>query len=299
MLKEEGELGFISLKRFYIRRALRILPVYLACIVVMVLIQILGLSAQDRTTWLRLFTFTRNFYQTDHIENLISGHFWSFSVEEQFYFIWPVVFLLLGRSGGRIYFLISMIVFSIGFKIIALLGCYNRHLYFLFGQSSSFLYLDCLSYGCIGAILLHTSREKLELFFGRYSVLNFSLSCLFLLVPGIVGLGMGMQSFGFICLLLQSVLFSESRPFKILNNRWMVKIGILSYSLYVWQLIIFILWPLPKLWFFGIPVTFGVAWIFTISWRSLFFFAFEISNIDNGLGWAKWPGLRFFSIRLT
>jgi peptidoglycan/LPS O-acetylase OafA/YrhL len=262
MLKEEGEFGCVSLRHFYIRRALRILPAYLACIFVMAIIQNLGILAQKGTTWFQLLTFTRNFYQTGHVEDPISGTFWSLSVEELFYFLWPVVFLLLGHSSKRrIYCLISIIIFSIGYKIIALLGCYNRHLWFLFQELSTFLYLDCIAYGCLGAILLHTSREKLERFFERYSLLIFSFSCLFLLVPGIVGLGRGMQSFGFILLLLQSVMFSKSRPFKILNHSWMVKIGILSYSLYIWHLIVFMLWPIPRLWFLALPATFGAAWI--------------------------------------
>src|SRR5258708_5165477 len=101
MLKEENEFGSASLKNFYTRRALRILPVYLTCIIAMALVQILGIVAQKGFTWLQLLTFTRNFYQTGHAEDPISAHFWSLSVEEQFYFMWPVVFLLLGRSGGR------------------------------------------------------------------------------------------------------------------------------------------------------------------------------------------------------
>ena len=273
MLKEEGEYGSINLKHFYLRRALRILPVYLACLLVMAILQILGISAQKGFTWIQLFTFTRNFYQTGHAEDLISGHFWSLSVEEQFYFVWPVVFLYLGCSGGRrIFFLIGMIVFSIGYKTIALLGCYNRHFYFLFEENSTFLYLDCLAYGCLGAILLNTSREKLNLFFGRHRLLIFSVSCLFLLVLAIVGLGRGMQSLGFIFLLLQSVLLSESKPFVILNHRWMVKIGILSYSLYIWQEIVFLLWPIPRLWFLWLPVAFGIAWI-SYNWLEKPFFS--------------------------
>lgn len=262
MVKEEKEFGCMSLKNFYIRRALRILPVYLACVAILALIQILGISGQKGYVWLQLFTFTRNFYQTSYAECTISAHFWSLAVEEQFYFVWPAIFLLLGRSPRkRVCFLVFMIIFSIAWKIIALLGCYNRHLYFLFEEQSTFLYLDCISYGCIGAILLDTKAENLKIFFERFSLPIFFLSCFSLLIPEIVGLGKGMQSFGFVFLLLQSVLLPEFRPFKILNNQWMAKIGVLSYSLYVWQQIILFLWPIPKLWFLWLPMTFVAAWM--------------------------------------
>jgi len=262
MLKEEREAGYMNLKYFYVRRAFRILPVYLACIIVMAFFQLTGLSVQKGFVWLQLFTFTRNFHQTGHPEYLVSTHVWSLSVEEQFYFIWPVVFLMLGRSPRkRIGFLVVVIIFSLIFKIVALLGCYNRHLFFLFQENSTFLYLDCISYGCIGAILLDTKARSLKFFFEKFSLWIFALSGLLLLGPEIVGLGIGLQSFAFIFLLMQSILVPEFRPFKILNNRWLVSVGIISYSLYIWQQLIFVLWPIPKLWFMALPSAFVAAWM--------------------------------------
>ena len=252
----------MSLKNFYIRRALRILPVYLACLLVMALFQLAGIVSQTGLVWLQLFTFTRNFYQTGHFECPISLHFWSLAVEEQFYFLWPLVFVSLARSARkRICFLAGMIVISVGCKIIALLGCYNRHLYFLFQDNSTCLFLDCIAYGCLGAILLDKRPASLKRFFERFLLPVFLLSCLCLLVPEFAGLGLGLQSFGFIFLLLQSVLVPEFLPYRILNNPWMVKIGILSYSLYIWQQLVFQLWPAPKLWFLALPMTIVAAWL--------------------------------------
>jgi peptidoglycan/LPS O-acetylase OafA/YrhL len=263
MVKEENENGIMSLKNFYVRRALRILPVYLACMFVMALLQIAGIAAQTGTVWLQLFTFTRNFHQSGHPEYLISTHFWSLSVEEQFYLTWPLVFQTLkGSLGKRICFLVLIIVFSAGCKLAALLGCYNRHLYFLFQENATFLYLDCIAYGCIGAIiLLDAKAEYLKMCFERFSIPVFFLSCLLILAPEFIGLGIGLQSFGFAILLFQSVLVPAFRPFSFLNNRWMIKIGVLSYSLYIWQQIIVVLWPIPKLWFLAIPMTFVAAWM--------------------------------------
>jgi peptidoglycan/LPS O-acetylase OafA/YrhL len=263
MVREESEAGSLSLKNFYIRRVLRILPVYLACLIATAFIQLAGISTQPSFIWIQLLTFTRNFYQTGHLDHLISAHFWSLSVEEQFYFAWPPVFLLLGRCSTRkrIGFLVLMVLFSIGFKIVALLGCYNRHLYFLFQTNSTFINLDCIAYGCIGAILLHTKEACLKNFFSRFSLWIFLLSCLLLLIPEIAGLGEGIQSFAFFSLLFHSVLMPEWKPFRLLNNRWMIKIGVLSYSLYIWQQLVLLLWPVPKLWFLAIPAAFFIAWL--------------------------------------
>lgn len=262
MLQEEREAGFMSLKKFYVRRALRILPVYLACLLVMAGLQLAGLAIQNGFIWLQLITFTRNFYQTGHFECPISLHFWSLAVEEQFYLFWPLVFVSLARATGkRICFLAGTILLSIACKIIALLGCYNRHFYFLFEDYSTFMFLDCLAYGCLGAILLDTQRAGLKRFFERFLWPVFLLACLCLLVPELVGLGVGLQSFGFIFLLLQSVLVPAFKPFQILNHRWMVRIGILSYSLYIWQQLVFQLWPVPQVWLLALPMTFVAAWL--------------------------------------
>jgi len=262
MLKEENEFGSISLKHFYIRRALRILPVYVACIILMALVQIAGISAQRGFIWLQLLTFTRNFYQTASPECLLSAHFWSLAVEEQFYLVWPVVFVLLARSlRRRICFLIFMVLLSVACHIIALLGSYNRHLFFLFEENSTFLFLDSIAYGCLGAILLDAKAESLKRFFKKFFIPLFPLSCLLLLIPEFVGLGAGMQSLGYILLLLQSVLAPEFKPFKLLNHPWLVQIGVWSYSLYIWQQLVYVLWPFPKVWFLAFPMTFVVAWI--------------------------------------
>jgi peptidoglycan/LPS O-acetylase OafA/YrhL len=144
--------------------------------------------------------------------------------------------------------------------VISLLGYYDRHLEFLFGMFSTFHYLDCLAYGCMMAMFFTEKPAQLKAFFARYSLPIFSLACLFLVVPAIVGLGKGLQSLAFIFLLLQSVLFPELAVFRFLNNRWLVRIGIWSYSIYIWQELIFLLWPFPSLWFLALPATILAGW---------------------------------------
>ncbi len=262
MLREEKELGVMSLKNFYLRRVLRIFPVYFACLGVLAGLQLIGVASQTTGVWLQLLTFTRNFYQTGHFICPTSLHFWSLAVEEQFYLVWPLVFVWLARSPGRrLGFLGGLVVISLGWKLISLLGCYNRHLFFLFQENSTFEHLDGLAYGCIGAILMDSRAEALKHFFEKHSLPVFSLAVLLLVIPEISGLEMGMQSLAFIFLLLHSVLIPEFGPFKFLNNRWLAGIGVLSYSLYVWQQLVYVLWPFPTLWFLALPATFAAGWL--------------------------------------
>lgn len=82
------------LRRFYLRRALRIFPIYY---LVLLIAWILG-DADVRAQLPWLATYTYNFWIVflgwfpDHF-----SHFWSLCVEEQFYLVWPWVVLIASR----------------------------------------------------------------------------------------------------------------------------------------------------------------------------------------------------------
>lgn len=92
---EAGQGLFLTLRQFYARRALRILPLYYAALVGY------SLVAQDAintlTPW--LWTYTVNWYRVlvDPQWGGPVSHFWSLAVEEQFYLIWPWVILTAPR----------------------------------------------------------------------------------------------------------------------------------------------------------------------------------------------------------
>jgi peptidoglycan/LPS O-acetylase OafA/YrhL len=92
------------LRSFYVRRALRIFPLYFLTLFVglVVLPHFVQLSAEALAShhhqiW--LWTFLSNWAQPYGV--VVSGfsHFWSLAVEEQFYLVWPlVVFFIRDRS---------------------------------------------------------------------------------------------------------------------------------------------------------------------------------------------------------
>lgn len=97
MLRERQRRGAISLKAFWLRRALRILPPFAAACAGIALCSAAGLMAWHRESFLGALTFTKNtaLFGGDWF----FGHFWSLSMEEQFYLCWPLLFLPLLRSG--------------------------------------------------------------------------------------------------------------------------------------------------------------------------------------------------------
>lgn len=262
MLKEESEGGNLSLKRFYARRAARILPVYLACLLVLAILHWTAFYPQPLHIWLQLLTFTRNFHQSAQPEFLPSAHLWSLSVEEQFYLLWPIAFLLLCRRPRLRLALLGLVFFiAAGWNTVTLLGAFNRHLYFLFQDHSTFVQMDCVTLGCVAAILLKFRPEEVQRFFQKNSLGIFCASSALIVIPEIVGTATTLQAVAFACLMLQSALFPHFPPFKILNHPWLVKVGILSYSMYIWQQLVFCFWPAPTLWFLAFPATLLVAWL--------------------------------------
>lgn len=98
LLRERAKTGRISFKDFYIRRALRIFPVYYITVFVC-----LFLFSFNRADTISLLSYTFNFYHPLHPVPNPLEHTWSLSVEEQFYFFWPLLILLVpGRWLNRV-----------------------------------------------------------------------------------------------------------------------------------------------------------------------------------------------------
>jgi peptidoglycan/LPS O-acetylase OafA/YrhL len=107
LLKEARETGGISIQRFYARRARRLLPAATLVLIVTVVLsyEVFGQLRANRVAedarWAALFASNfRSIQQgTDYLgaqqEPSPLQHFWSLAVEEQFYFVWPLLILLL------------------------------------------------------------------------------------------------------------------------------------------------------------------------------------------------------------
>jgi len=99
--KEFHRTGTISAKKFYIRRGLRIWPLYyMFCIVMMLPIDFFGPVNFVSSRAVGLFTFTDNILTAHSSYNPIhiTAHLWTISYEEQFYLVIPVLLLFLFRS---------------------------------------------------------------------------------------------------------------------------------------------------------------------------------------------------------
>ena len=119
LLSERSQADHTNLKAFWWRRARRLLPALFLLLLVTVIFSVLFLP--DELTGLRgdvvsAITYVTNweaiFNQRSYFEAIgrppLLRHLWSLAVEEQFYIIWPVVFVLGMRLKNRRYLLYGL-----------------------------------------------------------------------------------------------------------------------------------------------------------------------------------------------
>jgi peptidoglycan/LPS O-acetylase OafA/YrhL len=106
MRVEEDRTGRISLKHFYLRRALRILPPFYIVLAAAIAVELI--SAAPGTAPLELpavlsqvFHFSNYWIATHQWRGIASGTgvYWSLAVEEHFYLVFPALYVVLRRMG--------------------------------------------------------------------------------------------------------------------------------------------------------------------------------------------------------
>jgi peptidoglycan/LPS O-acetylase OafA/YrhL len=231
---EEDKRGAISLPSFYVRRSLRILPpalVYIACVS---LLGLLGLAELAPNEPLYSAFFIRNLMPNGGVH---LGHFWSLAVEEQFYLLWPVAFLLLGSNRRRL-------IFTAGLMVAA---PFWRHA--MYGFSGGAMHIntfrfdlryDALMVGCALALLRHAGELRRIAASRVFTSTPTALVALAAIVAGCAGLPVAalapsLSFIGVAVLINYSVETPGGAIGSFLNWGPMVWTGQLSYSLYLWQ----------------------------------------------------------------
>jgi peptidoglycan/LPS O-acetylase OafA/YrhL len=243
LLREVEKTGTASLKRFYLRRVLRIFPVYFAYLIVLAALTAAGLYADSASSWIGCLTFTRNMLGRGRSATV---HFWSLAVEEQFYVIWPILLCRLRlwrRSGlfvGTLLVPIAFCPIARGFFASDELGATLSGR--LLGPRSILLFADSLAVGCLGAWMAWKIPRG-----GRWNGLH-SLglaACLAVIIGGrwaevaawgnaAAAIVPAVQAWAILgCLWLGSS--ARSPGYGFLNSKPWVTLGVLSYSIYVWH----------------------------------------------------------------
>lgn len=237
LTKELDKTSTIRLRRFYVRRAYRILPA--AVVFMMVVFALFWRELR----WYHMAAAALYLVNYDFAHPWFIGHLWSLSVQEQFYFLWPAVLRKWRRH--RVGIAVAAIVVTPLFRVLC-------HFLGMRGRADEFFpaVADILAIGCLLAVYskrLPTIRAgwaaamilPVVLVPVYMGVLRFHMTAVLLFVLWPV------MHFSIAGLLLHVV----QRPYWVLNAAPVVWLGQLSYGLYLWQQL-FAFGEHPRPWYF-------------------------------------------------
>lgn len=246
LLQEHERTGSISLGSFYLRRVFRILPplyVYLGVLVALILAGRLLLAPRYPAL---AAVFLTIYVQATDKDFWALEHTWSLCVEEQFYVLWPFVLVWAFRQSDLLRARARATrVAIIGILIIALVRIpWSAPPFTKFHSlGNAALQLDGILFGALAAVA--EGQPTFERWYGRATrspwligVALFAFSSgLEIAVPGkyIKSVGAPLDGLLIMWLLLWTVRQPATRAGRFLNWRPLTWIGVLSYSLYLWQ----------------------------------------------------------------
>lgn len=238
LIREYGKYQHIDVKSFYIRRTLRIWPLYFFFLLLSIVLDpyLFPLKSPGLAYTLLHFIFLGNWAIILYgLPSSIGSILWSVSIEEQFYVIWP---LLIRRFGIASISVISAIFIVIAWVARILIVTLDIPGVFVI-WCNTFARLDPIAAGALLAVFLRGAAPKIHpkqrvglflaglmlfLFIGRYlsttgmtSLLTFPLATL-----------------GSVILTIAVLVDTPAARFGILASS-VIKLGRISYGLYVFH----------------------------------------------------------------
>lgn len=233
LLSEEANYGRISLGRFYLRRTFRIMPAYIVFLVAVLILRQVGWLALRPGDVAHAVTYTMNY----HLDRAwYVGHLWSLSVEEQFYLLWPATLLLLGvRRGLRaaLVFVLLAPLFRIGTWY--LVPDWRYLIGNTFETTGDSIAVGCLLAGWRAGLWKRAWYRRViasRWIIPALGVLAVVLSSRFR--PAVL-LGITAMNVVIALGIDRCVRRSDGVVGRVLNVRPVAYVGLLSYSLYLWQ----------------------------------------------------------------
>jgi peptidoglycan/LPS O-acetylase OafA/YrhL len=245
---EHEQTGEISFRAFYLRRVLRIFPPFYLVLIVATLLTAWGALPGPRLrpeALLAQALYLTNYYVIQN--GWWVGHapgtwiFWSVCIEEHFYLVFPLVYVLLLRfvpSRAR-----QALVLG---GICALVLAWRLVLVFALGATHDRTYMatdtriDSILFGCILGVFANPLLDTTRVSAGLWKLAWVPLALAGLLVsfllraPGFQNtLSYTVQGLCLFPLFIAAIRYPESWLFGFLNVRWVRFVGVLSYSIYL------------------------------------------------------------------
>jgi len=249
LMHEHAKTSSINLKRFYVRRFIRLYPPLLLMLIIFPAALIMF---NHKVYWQEL-TAVLFYFENYYLYYFSGGHtvegffniFWSLAVEEHFYIVYPIVFLIFFKKKNfqNILSLLILAAFLIRLYYVIrwespLLTGYDDPSYEPTYMLSHCRF-DSILFGCLSAVLIKNGNRFYHKLNNNYVV--FALSLAVILITFILRNDAFRNSLRYtvqglaLMVIVPSVILYKKYEFlnRFLSSGWLVYIGKISYSLYV------------------------------------------------------------------
>ena len=236
LIVEKKETGNISLKNFYIRRFLRIFPLYY----LIILIAYLFLQDGSVVAWHKFMYFGGNFWMISKNAWTLSAlnPLWSISIEEHFYLVIPFLIMISPIKYLK-YILASIVLLSFGFRIYATLAVPDNWMTI---YMHTFSQMDLLAIGGLLAIYHINKPLKFNIGAGFYALFLFAFIILLTLVDTkdyhtvyLASIKKYLFTIPLLFLFIGFVFNENSLLNKLKHQKWLNYFGKISYGIYLYN----------------------------------------------------------------
>lgn len=252
LLRERDRVGQISLKQFYVRRTLRIFPIYYLLIAMIFIVALATYSHSTKTWDLYKWSFPVFLLYLQDIVPISMGllfHTWSLAMEEQFYMIWPSIERFLRAS-----LVVPVLLLLIALAQFCNFGFFAEPIVSVYGNSGPTPPIFTVTFtpillGVLAAHAMHhrkTGEAICGLLMNRWVPLVLLSAALLVCelsnqLQGITRLSLHLL----FCATLMSLVINPAGVFsRFLQSRPMFYLGSISYGVYLYHT--FLLWGIAR-----------------------------------------------------
>ena len=277
LLRERDTAGKVNVRNFYIRRILRIWPLYFLIVLITPLLVYISDEKAPDYWWTMLFA--TNFQTIRGAANLFPFvHFWSVCVEEHFYLVWPLLIVLIPAKWLPKCFFVLIIV-SIAFRLYTYFEFPEK--WYLYSYYHTIARMDILILGAwIGYI--HFKSPIVIRCSKSLRIVTYSIFFFILLAesahpsPSIAAVAF--KKYIYACFFIFGLLNYLFNPDSFLNfkkKNFLHYLGRISFGIYMYHNIIFPLiavklmrrWECSNLFVFYLVYTFSVLMLSIVSYE--------------------------------